>query len=128
MRTRPQSHCTGPLCTHQMSRARPSRPFWRAQQQSSCNRVRGLVTQPCAALTGHLQVRLCSQGASSLPAVPKPHVHASLAFAAAQNTLAAAQLPSPGLPAGLLVNSTVFLLGIQILLKGTRCSCAGHLM
>lgn len=51
----------------------------------------------------------------------KPHVHASLAIAAAQSTLAAAQLPSPGLPAGLLVNSTVFLLGIQILLKGTCC-------
>ena len=43
-----------------------------------------------------------------------------------QEVLAGAATGSPGLPAGLLINSTVFLLGIQILLKGREpCpSCA----
>ena len=37
-----------------------------------------------------------------------------------QSVLAAARTPAPGLSAGLLVNSTVFLLGLQVLLRGER--------
>lgn len=77
------------------------------------------MAQPSASLTGHLQVTVApiylqpcwsSTTCACMKRVP----------ATAQSTLAAARLPSPGLPAGLLINSTVFLLGMQILLKGMR--------
>ncbi len=44
-----------------------------------------------------------------------------------QSALAAAQTPAPGLPAGLLVNSAVFLLGIQVLLRGEEAAQSSHL-
>ncbi len=40
-----------------------------------------------------------------------------------QETLSNAGNPMPGLPAGVLVNSTVYALGLQILLKGAACRC-----
>lgn len=40
-----------------------------------------------------------------------------------QETLSNAGNPMPGIPAGVLVNSTVYALGLQILLKGAACRC-----
>ena len=47
---------------------------------------------------------------------PLPH----LPGYSVQEVLSSAAMASPGMPAGILVNSSVFILGIQILLKGAQ--------
>ena len=70
-------------------------------------------------------LRLCRQGLSFMS---NGHEHATSCHhhlnLLPQGTLSNAGNPMPGLPTGVLLNSTVYALGLQILLKGAAASPA----